>query len=406
MNKNEAWELISGAENKLAKRFKEIEDAALFNQEKVLNAFRNSNVELRHFASTTGYGHDDIGKNTLSRVFADAFGAESALVSPLITSGTHAISATLFGMLRSGDLLFSVTGNPYDTLMDTISGGDGSLKDFGIDFKCVDMLGDDVNYGEIEKSLRKLKPSVLYIQRSRGYNWRKALTVEKIGEIIKFLRNFSNAPIVVDNCYGEFTDTIEPTEVGANVIVGSLIKNAGGGLAPTGGYIAGDKAYVDKIANRLTAPGIGFENGSYAYGYQYFYQGFFMAPHTVEQALKSSALFSCVLEGLGYEVTPRYSEKQSDIVTSIKFGDPDKLIEFCKAIQYNSPIDSGVVPEPWEMAGYADKVIMAAGAFVQGASIELSADAPIRTPYIAYLQGSLTYEHAKIALADVLTKIC
>ena len=405
MNRNEACELIERAEVKLGQRFKEIEKTALYNQQKVLDAFRNNCVELRHFAPTTGYGHDDIGKNTLSCVFADAFKSESALVSPLITSGTHAISATLFGMLRSGDLLFSVTGNPYDTLMDTISGGDGSLKDYGIDFDCVDMVGDDVNYSEIEKRLKVLKPSVLYIQRSRGYNWRKALTVEKIGEIIVFLRRFSNVPIVVDNCYGEFTDVIEPTEVGANIIVGSLIKNAGGGLAPTGGYIAGDKIYVEKIANRLTAPGIGFENGSYAYGYQYFYQGFFMAPHTVEQALKSSALFSCVLGGLDYEVTPNYNDKQSDIVTSIKFGSPDKLIEFCKAIQYNSPIDSAVVPEPWEMAGYADKVIMAAGAFVQGASIELSADAPIREPYIAYMQGGLTYEHAKIALIDVLTKI-
>lgn len=405
MNATEARKLIAAAEQKLSGRFKEIEEAALFNQKKVLDAFRKNSVELRHFAPTTGYGHDDIGKNTLSRVFADTFHTESAIVSPLITSGTHAISAVLFGMLRTGDLLFSVTGNPYDTLMDTISGDNGSLKEYGIDFIGVDMLGDDVDYAEIEKRLQTVTPSVLYIQRSRGYNWRKALTVEKIGEIIKFLRKFSNAPIVVDNCYGEFTDVIEPTDAGANIIVGSLIKNPGGGLAPTGGYIAGDEIYVERIANRLTAPGIGFENGSYAFGYQYFYQGFFMAPHTVEQALKSSALFSCVLGKLGYEVTPCYNDKQSDIVTSVKFGDPDKLIEFCKAIQYNSPIDSGVVPEPWEMAGYADKVIMAAGAFVQGASIELSADAPIREPYIAYMQGSLTYEHAKIALEDVLTRI-
>lgn len=406
MDKTLAIELIEKAEKELSERFREIERVALFNQEKVLNAFQKYNVELRHFASTTGYGHDDVGKLTLSKVFADAFHAESAIVSPLIANGTHAISSVLFGMLRTGDTLLSVTGNPYDTLMDTISGeGNGSLKEYGINFVGVDMLGDDIDEAVVEKRLIETNPTAIYIQRSRGYNYRRALTVEKIGRIVDFVRKFSNAPIIVDNCYGEFTDVVEPTDVGANVIVGSLIKNPGGGLAPTGGYIAGDEIYVEKIANRLTAPGIGFENGSYAYGYQYFYQGFFLSPHVVEQALKSAALFSCVLGELGYEVTPSYEEKQSDIITSIKFGSPEPLIAFCKAVQANSPIDSGVVPEPWEMSGYADKVIMAAGAFVQGASIELSADAPIRSPYVAYVQGALTYEHAKIALRGVLESL-
>lgn len=406
MDKTLAIELIEKAEKELSERFREIERVALFNQEKVLNAFQKYNVELRHFASTTGYGHDDVGKLTLSKVFADAFHAESAIVSPLIANGTHAISSVLFGMLRTGDTLLSVTGNPYDTLMDTISGeGNGSLKEYGINFVGVDMLGDDIDEAVVEKRLIETNPTAIYIQRSRGYNYRRALTVEKIGRIVDFVRKFSNAPIIVDNCYGEFTDVVEPTDVGANVIVGSLIKNPGGGLAPTGGYIAGDEIFVEKIANRLTAPGIGFENGSYAYGYQYFYQGFFLSPHVVEQALKSAALFSCVLGELGYEVTPSYEEKQSDIITSIKFGSPEPLIAFCKAVQANSPIDSGVVPEPWEMSGYADKVIMAAGAFVQGASIELSADAPIRSPYVAYVQGALTYEHAKIALRGVLESL-
>lgn len=406
MDKTQAIGLIEKAEKKLSERFREIERVALFNQEKVLNAFQKYNVELRHFAPTTGYGHDDVGKLTLSKVFADAFHAESAIVSPLIANGTHAISSVLFGMLRTGDTLLSVTGNPYDTLMDTISGeGNGSLKEYGINFVGVDMLGDDIDEDVVEKRLLETNPTAIYIQRSRGYNYRRALTVEKIGRIVDFVRKFSNAPIIVDNCYGEFTDVVEPTDVGANVIVGSLIKNPGGGLAPTGGYIAGDEIYVEKIANRLTAPGIGFENGSYAYGYQYFYQGFFLSPHVVEQALKSAALFSCVLGELGYEVTPSYEEKQSDIITSIKFGSPEPLIAFCKAVQANSPIDSGVVPEPWEMSGYADKVIMAAGAFVQGASIELSADAPIRSPYVAYVQGALTYEHAKIALRGVLESL-
>ena len=281
----------------------------------------------------------------------------------------------------------------------------GSLKDFGVNFDKIPLTNEgkiDID-GTIEQ-IKDKKPALIFIQRSRGYNWRAALSVNEIGEAVKEIKKITNAPIVVDNCYGEFTDKIEPSSVGADVIIGSLIKNPGGGLAPTGGYIAGKSKYIDLIAGRLTAPGIGMEVGSYAYGYQYYYQGFFIAPHVTAQALKASALFSKVFSDLGYETLPIFSEQQHDIITSIKFKTKEELIDFCQAIQIYSPIDSHVVPEPWDMPGYRHQVIMAAGAFVQGASIEMSADAPIKEPYIAYLQGALTYEHAKVTLKHLLEK--
>ena len=398
---------ITTAEKDLKSVFERIETIALENQNKVLVAFKKNRIALRHFAPTTGYGYDDIGRDTLCRLFADVFDTESAIVSPLIANGTHAIGTVLFGLLRPGDVMYSVTGNPYDTLMDVVTGeGIGSLRDFGIKFEKTDVdKNGKINLQAVSDAIKTLKPSMIFIQRSRGYSWRSALSVDEIGEVVSVVRKHSDAPIVVDNCYGEFTDIIEPTSVGADVIVGSLIKNPGGGLAPTGGYIAGKKALIDLIAGRLTAPGIGMEVGSYAYGYQYFYQGLFMAPHVVTQALKASALFSRVLGARGYETLPKYSEKQNDIITSIKFKTKDELISFCQTIQTFSPIDSHVLPEPWDMPGYRHQVIMAAGAFVQGASIEMSADAPIKEPYIAYFQGALTYEHAKIALNNVLENL-
>lgn len=398
---------IISAEKDLNEVFSRIENNALENQNKVLEAFRNNRIALRHFAPTTGYGYDDIGRDTLCRLFADVFGAESAIVSPLIANGTHAISTVLFGLLRPGDVMFSATGNPYDTLMDVVEGeGIGSLRDFGVKFSKTEVdRNGKIDLQAVSTAIKTIKPALIFIQRSRGYSWRSALSVDEIHDAVTAVRKYSDAPIVVDNCYGEFTDVIEPTQVGADIIVGSLIKNPGGGLAPTGGYIAGKKKLVDLIASRLTAPGIGMEVGSYAYGYQYFYQGLFIAPHVVKQALKASALFSRVLGELGYETLPSFDEKQNDIITSIKFKTKEELISFCQTIQTYSPIDSHVLPEPWDMPGYQHQVIMAAGAFVQGASIEMSADAPIKEPYIAYFQGSLTYEHAKIVLNNVLANL-
>lgn len=400
-------EIIANAENDLIDSFSRIDDIALYNQNKVLEAFRKNRVALMHFAPTSGYGYDDIGRDTLCRLFADVFNCESALVSPLIANGTHAISAALFGVLRPGNILYSITGNPYDTLMDVIEGDNiGSLKDFGVEFIKTELTNNGkIDTAKVIETVKEKKPDVIFIQRSRGYSWRSALSVQEISEIVTQIKKINDLPVIVDNCYGEFTDTTEPTDFGADIAVGSLIKNPGGGLAPTGGYIAGKKVFTDLIAGKLTAPGIGMEVGSYAFGYQYFYQGLFMAPHIVVQALKASALFSRVFEIMGYETLPVYGEKQNDIITSIKFNTKEELISFCQTIQTFSPVDSHVLPEPWDMPGYKHQVIMAAGAFVQGASIEMSADAPIKKPFIAYFQGSLTYEHAKIVLNRILDKI-
>lgn len=395
--------IIKSSEEELSKQFSVLDEIALYNQEKVLNAFKKNRIALRHFVGTTGYGYGDEGRETLNKVLADIFKAESAIVSPNIVSGTHALSLCLYGVLRSGERALSITGAPYDTLTEVIYGKDkGGLADYGVKFDYISLKDGYFDFDEISKYLHKNAVKMLYIQRSRGYEWREALSVSDIEKAVSFVRNCGfNGCIMLDNCYGEFVEKREAIEVGVNLLAGSLIKNLGGGITPTGGYVVGDEKYVSMVYNRLTAPSIGSEVGSYAFGYQYFYQGLFLAPHVVKEALKGSLLFGKVLSKLGYETSPSAETLPKDIIRAIKFNDENKLISFIQSIQDNSPIDSFVKLEPWDMPGYADKVIMAAGCFVQGSSIELSADAPIKPPYIAYMQGGLTYEHLKITLKNL-----
>lgn len=389
------------------KKFEELDSISLFNQNKVLEAYKNNCVALRHFNGTSGYGADDIGRDTLGKVLAEIFKTEKAIVSPLIVSGTHALTLALFGILRPDDVVLSVTGEPYDTMQDVIyKNGIGSLADFGIRFDNIPLKNDRIDYESVEKYLSKNSVKMIYIQRSRGYSWRLALSIDDIEKICKFVKKIApNCIIMCDNCYGEFVEMQEPTEVGVDICAGSFIKNIGGGIAPTGGYIAGRADLMDLVASRLTSPSIGTEVGSYAYGYRLFYQGIFLAPHIVNQSLKTSVLFSEALTNLGYDVLPKPNDKLGDIVCSVRFEDADKMIKFCQTIQSVSPVDGFVTPEPWEQPGYNEKVIMAAGCFVQGSSIELSCDGPIKAPYIAYLQGGLTLEHGILALEQVLNKI-
>lgn len=401
----ETDKLIEECEIKLKDKFKYIEDVAYFNQVKVLKAFEENKVALRHFNGSTGYGYDDEGRDTLGKLYASAFGAEAGVASPHLLSGTHALTVALFGLLRPGDTLLCVSGMPYDTIRGVIFGkNNGSLKDFGVNFECCDLKNDRIDFDSVKSKLND-SVKVVYIQRSRGYELRDAFSCEEIGEICKFIRSLGfDDCIFVDNCYGEFVEKHEPTEVGADIIVGSLIKNAGGGLAPTGGYICGKQKYVDLIGKRLTAPSIGLEVGSYAGGYQYFYQGLFMAPHTVAQALKTSMLIGMAMGELGYINYPAIDKIPYDITRAIEFDSAEKMVNFIREVQYASPVDSFVTCEPWDMPGYDDKIIMAAGTFVAGASIELSADGPVKPPYIAYFQGGLTYEHGKYALERILNK--
>lgn len=387
--------------------FAKLDDISLVNQQKVIKAFTKHNVALRHFNGTSGYGSDDVGRDTLCSVLATIFGADKAVVSPLITSGTHAITLALFGVLRPADKVLSVTGQPYDTLQDVIyKEGIGSLKDFGVSFDCIDLKNGRFDYSEIEDYLSNNSVKMVYIQRSRGYSGSSALSIAQIEEVCSFVSKISPKTIIFcDNCYGEFVEKFEPTQVGVDICAGSFIKNIGGGLAPTGGYIVGKANLIDLVAGRLTSPSVGMEVGSYQGGYRLFYQGLFMAPHTVNQALKTSTLFSYALHACGFDVAPKVGEHLGDIVCTIKLNDPDKAIKFCQAIQSVAPVDGFVKPEPWNQAGYADKVIMAAGCFVQGASIELSCDGPIRPPYNVYLQGGLTLEHGILALEQVLESI-
>ena len=395
--------LIANAEKSLSREFALIDGNALKRQKDVLDAFRNHNVGQRHFAPTNGYGYDDIARDTLCALYADVFKAESAIVSPLIVSGTHALSLCLFGILRPGDTLLAVTGAPYDTLQEVISGkGNGSLADFGVKYREVKF-----DFEQMRAILRQDKSiKMVFMGRSRGYEWRDALKLADIAELVRNIRaERDDVVIMCDNCYGEFVEEDEPRSCGVDITAGSLIKNIGGGLAPSGGYICGKKAYIEQIAGRLTAPSIGMEVGSYAASYRNFYQGLFLAPHVTAGALKAAMLFSKVFSDLGYETSPQPNVIPGDIICAIKLHSAEKVIEFVRAIQRVSPIDSNVTPFPWDMPGYTDQVIMAAGTFVAGASIELSADSPIRPPYIVYVQGAFTYEHAKIAVAECLEGI-
>ncbi len=398
---------IENCEKKLEERFKLAEEISYFNQSKVLEAFKEYNVALRHFNGSTGYGYDDEGRDTLGKLYARAFGAEAGIASPHLLSGTHALTVALFGLLRPNDTLFCISGMPYDTIRGVIFGeNNGSLKDFGVKFDYCELEAD----GKFDKHAIKSKFNdsikVVYIQRSRGYELRDAFSCGEIGEICKFVRSLGfKGCIFVDNCYGEFVEKTEPTEVGADIIVGSLIKNAGGGLAPTGGYICGKQNYIDLIGKRLTAPSIGLEVGSYEGGYRYFYQGLYMAPHVVAQAVKTSLLIGQAMGELGYKNYPSLDKVPHDITRAIQFDSAEKMVNFIREVQYASPVDGYVTCEPWDMPGYDDKIIMAAGTFVSGASIELSADGPVKPPYIAYFQGGLTYEHGKYALDRILNKL-
>ena len=405
-----AEQLIKESEAALREKFAIADEISEYNQEKVLKAFNKRGIALRHFNATTGYGYGDEGRYALGEVFADAFGAESGIVSPALLSGTHALSVALFGVLRPGDAVFSVSGMPYDTLRGVIYGeGNGSLKEFGVEFRCVELeQNGKFDKNAIKENLEKYgeKVKMVYIQRSRGYELRDAFSVEEIGEICAFVREMGfKGCIFVDNCYGEFVEKQEPCDVGADVTVGSLIKNPGGGLAPTGGYIVGKEKYIDLIGRRLTAPSIGNEVGSYAYGYRLFYQGLFLAPHVVNQAIKGSLLIGKCMETLGYENFPKLDKTPADITRAIRFDTAKQLCDFIQSVQDASPVDSFVTLEAWDMPGYDSKVIMAAGCFVEGASIELSADAPVKEPYTAYFQGGLTYEHSKYALKLILQRL-
>ena len=397
-------EILNEIEKNLQDRFKKIDDVALFNQNKVLEAFNKREITNQHFAGTTGYGYTDKGKDGLCNVFADVFNAEDALVSVHLTSGTHAIATALYGLLRPKDTLLSITGDLYDTLSDTLFGKDnGSLESLGVNIKFVDLINSTFDEDKIYKLVKKLKPRVVFVQRSRGYSARKALSVFDMENVFKRIKEISpKSFIVVDNCYGEFIEVKEPTEVGADVCVGSLIKNIGGSLAPTGGYIVGTKEALSHIENRLTCPSLGRETGSYEAGYRLFYQGLFMAPHIVSQAVKGAYLIGEVMKRQGYKIIPDTSENSFDIIKSIVFNTEEELIKFVQLIQKLSPVDSNALPIPYDMAGYTTKVIMAAGTFVEGASIELSCDSPIKKPYIAYFQGGITYEQLKIVAYNLL----
>lgn len=398
---------IKQCETQLKDKFALVDEIAYFNQKKVMQAFGDNNIALRHFAGTSGYGYGDEGRDTLGKLYAEVFNTESGIVSPHLLSGTHSISVALFGLVKRGDTVLCVSGMPYDTIRPVIYGDNiGSLKDIGVNFVCCDLdKNGKFDFNKIKRGLQN-PVNLVYIQRSRGYELRDAFSCDEIGEVCSFVReNGFKGCIFVDNCYGEFVEKQEPTDVGADICAGSLIKNAGGGIAPTGGYIVGKDEYIQAIGRRFTAPSIGLEVGSYEQGYRYFYQGLFMAPHTVGQAVKVSLLIGMAMDRLGYKNYPLIDKIPHDITRCIEFDDADKMINFIREVQFASPVDSYVTCEPWDMPGYDDKIIMAAGTFVSGASIELSADGPVKPPYIAYFQGGLTYEHGKYALSKILDKI-
>lgn len=404
---DKAYALGRAAERKIAPYFARLEEICDQNTEKVLAAFRRHRVSDTLFAGTTGYGYDDNGRETLDKIYADLFGAEAALVRIGFVSGTHALACAMFSAVSAGDVMLSVTGAPYDTLMDTITGDyAGSMKRYGIGYRQVDLKDGLPDLPSIAQAAGDSAIKLVFIQRSRGYAVRQTLSCDQIAEICKIVRQANpDAAILVDNCYGEFTETVEPTQVGADLCAGSLIKNPGGGLAPTGGYVVGRADLVENAAYRLTAPGIGGECGCTMGQNRLLYQGLFVAPHVTMQAVKTGIFCAQVMQDLGFTVDPLPETPRYDIIQTIAFGAPEPLRRFCEGIQSGAPVDSFVTPEPWPMPGYEDPVIMAAGAFVQGASIELSADAPMRAPFLCYVQGGLTYSSGKSGILLAVEKL-
>ena len=402
--KPQVYEMAERAEERCREAFKRIDRVAQSNTRKVMKAFQDNRVSDSCFAGTTGYGYDDLGRETLDKLYAQIFGAEAALVRVGFVNGTHALTAAMFALAAPGETVLAVTGMPYDTLRSAIGiGGEvqhGSLKFYGIHYAQVDLAPDGgPDYEAIKAAAAREKVTAVMIQRSRGYEDRKALTVEEIGKICEAVRSVNpKANIMVDNCYGELTDVIEPTQVGADIMAGSLIKNPGGGLAPAGGYVAGKRELVERAAMRLTTPGIGGECGASLGNNRLLFQGLFMAPHVTAQALKTAVFCAAMMEELGLESSPSVNELRSDIIQMVKLRSPERMKRFCLGIQAGAPVDSFVTPEPWQMPGYDCPVIMAAGAFIQGSSIELSADGPLREPYTVYMQGGLTYESGKLGI--------
>lgn len=405
MIKNETIKLIEESEKNIKSELDKIDDIVFYNSMKVINAFQKENVSEFHFNSTTGYGYNDIGREVIEKVYSNIFKSEDALVRGQFISGTHALTVSLFGILRPNDTILSISGTPYDTLHEVIGIKDNpsSLKAFNVKYEEINLVNDDFDYEKIISRVSKNDLKMVYIQRSKGYSTRKSIDINKLENVIKEIRKINKAVIImVDNCYCEFVTKKEPIEVGADICVGSLIKNLGGGIAPNGAYVVGKSNLINLVSERLTAPGEGKEVGPTLNMNKPLLQGLFNAPSVVGSALKTAILTSYILENKGYLVEPKYNEERVDIVQNIVFNDPSKLIKYCQGIQMGSPIDSNAIPEPSDMPGYDDKVIMAAGAFTQGSSIELSCDGPLRSPYIAYQQGGLTYEYGKIGLAKAI----
>ena len=405
---NDLMELINNSEKIIKPELEKVDNIIFLNSKKVLNAFQKNNVSEYHFNSTTGYGYNDIGRDVIEQVYSDIFKSEDSLVRSQFISGTHALTVALFGMLRPNDIMLSISGTPYDTLHEVIGIKDNnsSLKSFGIKYEEIDLINDDFDYKKILERVKLNDVKMVYIQRSKGYSTRKSISIDSLEGIIKEIRDVNEEVIImVDNCYCEFVTTKEPIEVGADICVGSLIKNLGGGIAPNGAYVTGRKDLIELIAERLTAPGEGKEVGPSLNMNKPILQGLFYAPNVVGSALKTAILTSCVMEKLGYKVEPKYNEKRVDIVQNIIFGNPEDLKKYTQGIQMGSPVDSNAIPEASDMPGYDDKVIMAAGAFTQGSSIELSCDGPLREPYIAYQQGGLTYEYGKLGLLKAIERL-
>ncbi|MDD6879508.1 MAG: methionine gamma-lyase family protein [bacterium] len=400
--------ILDKSETDLRDIYKEIDEQCLKNSIKVLNAFKKNNVSEAHFNMTTGYGYNDIGRDTIEEIYSNIFGGEDALVRNQFISGSHAITVSLFGLLRPNDIMLCISGTPYDTLHEVIGIKDNnsSLKSFGVIYNEIDLVNDDFDYKKIEKYLKKETPKIVYIQRSKGYSTRKSITIEKIEKVIQIIKKINKElTIVIDNCYCEFVEDKSPLEVGADIIIGSLIKNLGAGMASNGAYVVGKKELIHLIAERLTVPGEGKDVGPSLGANKEFLKGLYFAPSVVAASIKTAVLTSYILENLGYNVEPKYNEKRADIVQNIVFNDRDKLINYCKSIQSYSAIDSNAVVEPSEMPGYDDEIIMASGSFTQGSSIEISCDGPLRTPFIAYQQGSLTFEYGKIAIINSINEL-